>query len=165
MLGLKKKTREKRETNCIIRWCRHHSLIKLIASRDCTIKTIVKGSASQRSISKLSILSTGMTINCVGVRTKQVRASIEEHRLLLGLTRDQVLISTDMYGSTSGTYSAKVSCQTQPKVKGGGGGAALRNTPMFWRKQMQIPGGGRGGEAFNCMSIDRFRSTQLRSCM
>lgn len=39
----------------------------------------------------------------------QVRALIEAQRLLLGLTRDQVLICTDMYGSTSGTYGANVS--------------------------------------------------------
>jgi len=43
------------------------------------------------------------------VIVSKVRASIEEQRLLLGLTRDQVLICTDMYGSTSGTYDAQVS--------------------------------------------------------
>lgn len=47
----------------------------------------------------------------------QVRAMIEEHRLQLGLTRDQVLICTDMYGSTSGTYLADVS-SNRKGVKG-----------------------------------------------
>lgn len=40
---------------------------------------------------------------------------IEEQRHLLGLTREQVLICTDMYGSTSGTYGANVS----PNKEGG----------------------------------------------
>ena len=34
---------------------------------------------------------------------------MEEHRLRLGLTREQVIFSTDMYGSTSGTYGKNVS--------------------------------------------------------
>jgi len=34
----------------------------------------------------------------------QVREIIEEYRRELGLTRDQVIFSTDMYGNTSGTY-------------------------------------------------------------
>ena len=33
---------------------------------------------------------------------------VEEHRLRLGFTRGQVLFSTDLYGSTSGTYRAEV---------------------------------------------------------
>ncbi|CAM9316179.1 unnamed protein product [Ascophyllum nodosum] len=36
----------------------------------------------------------------------EVRAVIEENRIALGYTRNQVLFSTDMYGSTSGTYNS-----------------------------------------------------------
>lgn len=39
----------------------------------------------------------------------QVRSQVEEHRLRLGLTREQVIFSTDMHGSTSGTYGKNVS--------------------------------------------------------
>lgn len=39
----------------------------------------------------------------------KVRSQVEEHRLRLGLTREQVIFSTDMYGSTSGTYGKNVS--------------------------------------------------------
>lgn len=39
---------------------------------------------------------------------EQVRTVVEEHRLRLGFTREQVLFSTDLYGSTSGTYRAEV---------------------------------------------------------
>ena len=39
---------------------------------------------------------------------EQVRTVVEKHRLRLGFTRDQVLFSTDLYGSTSGTYRAEV---------------------------------------------------------
>lgn len=38
----------------------------------------------------------------------KVRSQVEEHRIRLELTREQVIFSTDMYGSTSGTYGKKV---------------------------------------------------------
>ncbi|CAM9450103.1 unnamed protein product [Pylaiella littoralis] len=46
--------------------------------------------------------ATGNMAECY----EQVRDLIEEQRRLLGLTVDQVLFSTDMYGSASGTYHA-----------------------------------------------------------
>ena len=41
----------------------------------------------------------------------QVKAVIEEQRLRLGYGTHQVLFNTDLYGKTSGTYTASVSDQ------------------------------------------------------
>lgn len=45
--------------------------------------------------------ATGNMTSCY----EEIRTVIEEQRIALGLTRKQVLVSTDLYGSTSGTFS------------------------------------------------------------
>eukprot|EP00752_Nemacystus_decipiens_P011546 g10252.t1 len=62
---------------------------------------------------------------------EEVRAAVEEHRLRLGLTRDQVIFSTDMYGSTSGTYGKNL----QKRI----GGEAVRRIKQDYPKALDNP--------------------------
>lgn len=57
----------------------------------------------------LSVFVSNLLYPVMTIVNVQIRASIEEQRLLLGLKRSQVLICTDLFGSTSGTYEADVS--------------------------------------------------------
>ncbi|CAM9316031.1 unnamed protein product, partial [Ascophyllum nodosum] len=58
----------------------------------------------------------------------EVQAVIEKNRMALGYTRDQVLFSTDMYGSTSGTYKSS--------AKNAVGGEAIRKIRQDYPKAL-----------------------------
>lgn len=50
-------------------------------------------------------------LNWIELDWMQVKAVIEEQRSRLGYGTHQVLFNIDLYGKTSGTYTASVSCK------------------------------------------------------
>eukprot|EP00903_Cladosiphon_okamuranus_P019123 g17595.t1 len=71
--------------------------------------------------------ATGDMAHCY----EEVRSQVEEHRIRLGLTREQVIFSTDMYGSTSGTYKKKKQQQI--------GGEAIKRIQEDYPKALDNP--------------------------